>query len=200
MVGEPTWQSERHPVYDRMRFRSESQGEVSMMAKQSGEPRKVRWTVPAVDTSVIEWLDEQENISQSLRLLIRESIQRDGYIDVVYKPVDQLPRRGRPPLESTEQRDDEPSPVRAPQHEESAVDRRPGVRSVQPRPAVTDNSDVDSDSDVEKAAPEPEAQRETAKPEPASAPAEKAEEPEASAAPQPPKQASIDEIMASTRR
>ncbi|MFD9602012.1 hypothetical protein ACFVRD_32980 [Streptomyces sp. NPDC057908] len=157
-----------------------------MMAKQSGEPRKVRWTVPAVDTSVIEWLDEQENISQSLRLLIRESIQRDGYIDVVYKPVDQLPRRGRPPLESTEQRDDE----------ESEVDRRPAVRSVQPRSAVTD----DSDSDVDMAAPESEAQRSTAKPEPDSAPAEKAEEPETSAAPQPPKQASIDEIMASTRR
>ncbi|MFE4332489.1 hypothetical protein ACFRQM_24615 [Streptomyces sp. NPDC056831] len=135
---------------------------------------------------MIEWLDEQENISQSLRLLIRESIQRDGYIDVVYKPVDQLPRRGRPPLESTEQRDDE----------ESEVDRRPAVRSVQPRSAVTD----DSDSDVDMAAPESEAQRSTAKPEPASAPAEKAEEPETSAAPQPPKQASIDEIMASTRR
>ncbi|MCX5103516.1 hypothetical protein [Streptomyces sp. NBC_00439] len=159
-----------------------------MMAKQSGEPRKVRWTVPAVDTSVIEWLDEQENISQSLRLLIRESIQRDGYIDVVYKPVDQLPRRGRPPLESTGQHDDE----------ESEVDRRPAVRSVQPRSAATDDSD--SDSDVDMASPESEAQRSTAKPESASAPAEKAEEPETSAAPQPPKQASIDEIMASTRR
>ncbi|MGW6602860.1 hypothetical protein [Streptomyces sp. NPDC055036] len=166
-----------------MKFKSKLQDEVIMMANQSGDPRKVRWTVPAVDTSVIEWLDKQENISQSLRLLIRESIERDGYIDVYYKPVDQLPRRGRPPLESTEQRDGEPSPTRTPQHEESAVDLRPAVRSVEPPSAVADGGGV-----------------ETAAPEPASAPAKKAEAPGASAPPEPPKQASIDEIMASTRR
>lgn len=63
-------------------------------------PRKVRWTVPAADTSVQEWLDAQENISRSLQVLIRETIQRDGYVDIVNRPVDQLPRRGRPPKES----------------------------------------------------------------------------------------------------
>lgn len=154
------------------------------MASQSGEPRKVRWTVPAVDTSVIEWLDHQENISHSLRLLIRESIQRDGYIDVFYKPVDQLPRRGRPPLEITEQREDD----------EAAGERHPAARPVQsqPQPVVTDQAD----SVVEKTAPE-------AQPEPVPAPVETAEKPAANVpnpAPEPPKQASIDEIMASTRR
>ncbi|MEU3049083.1 hypothetical protein ABZ705_21680 [Streptomyces sp. NPDC006984] len=156
------------------------------MANQPGEPRKVRWTVPAADTSVIEWLDQQENISQSLRLLIRESIQRDGYIDVFYKPVDQLPRRGRPPLESTEQREDD----------EATIDRRPAARPVQPQPQplVADQADAV----VEKTAPAP-----VARPEPVPAPVETAEEPAASAPsspPEPPKQASIDEIMASTRR
>ena len=67
------------------------------MSKQPGESRKVRWTVPAADASVAEWLDVQHNVSLSLRQLIRESIQRDGYIDVAYRPVGQLPRRGRPP-------------------------------------------------------------------------------------------------------
>ncbi|WP_433855171.1 hypothetical protein [Streptomyces kronopolitis] len=152
------------------------------MVNQSGEPRKVRWTVPAADTSVIEWLDQQENISQSLRLLIRESIQRDGYVDVYYKPVDQLPRRGRPPLESTEQHEDD----------EATTDRHPAARPVQPHPVVTDQADAV----VEKTAP-------VAQPEPVPAPVETAEEPAASAPsapPEPPKQASIDEIMASTRR
>ncbi|WP_329142864.1 hypothetical protein OIU91_04320 [Streptomyces sp. NBC_01456] len=156
------------------------------MANQPGEPRKVRWTVPAADTSVIEWLDQQENISQSLRLLIRESIQRDGYIDVFYKPVDQLPRRGRPPLECIEQREDD----------EAVTERRPAVRPVQPQPAVADEAEVDPDAVVEKTAP-------VAQPEPVPAPVETAEEPAASAPsapPEPPKQASIDEIMASTRR
>ncbi|MGW0920635.1 hypothetical protein ACWD3J_16660 [Streptomyces sp. NPDC002755] len=142
--------------------------------------------MPAADTSVIEWLDQQENISQSLRLLIRESIQRDGYIDVFYKPVDQLPRRGRPPLEIIDQHEDD----------EAATDRRPAARPVQPQPqpVVTDQAGAV----VEKTAPAPVAQ-----PEPVPAPVETAEELAASAPsppPEPPKQASIDEIMASTRR
>ncbi|MFG2684145.1 hypothetical protein [Streptomyces sp. NPDC048392] len=155
------------------------------MANQSGEPRKVRWTVPAADTSVIEWLDQQENISQSLRLLIRESIQRDGYVDVYYKPVEQLPRRGRPPLETTEQHEDEATTYRRP----AAMPVQP-----QPQPVVTDQADAV----IEKTAPALVAQ-----PEPVPAPVETAEEPAASAPsspPEPPKQASIDEIMASTRR
>lgn len=159
----------------------EWQGEVSAMANQSGEPRKVRWTVPAADTSVIEWLNEQADISQSIRLLIRESIQRDGYIDIFYKPVDQLPRRGRPPLEITEQREDD----------EATAERRPAARPVQPQPVVTDQAEAV----VETAAPAPVAQ-----PEPVPAPVETAENPVPSPAPEQPKQASIDEIMASTRR
>ncbi|MEV0412400.1 hypothetical protein AB0I68_16730 [Streptomyces sp. NPDC050448] len=154
------------------------------MAKQPSEPRKVRWTVPAADISVIEWLDQQENISQSLRLLIRESIQRDGYVDVYYKPVEQLPRRGRPPLESTEQREDD----------EAVTERRPAAMPVQPQPVVADQAHAV----VEKTAPAP-----VARPEPAPTPVETVEDPAVSApspTPEPPKQASIDEIMASTRR
>ncbi|MFE7114099.1 hypothetical protein ACFU99_01560, partial [Streptomyces sp. NPDC057654] len=117
------------------------------MANQPGEPHKLRWTVPAADTSVIEWLNAQEDKSQSIRLLIRESIQRDGYVDVFYKPVEQLPRRGRPPLESTEQREDDGT----------VAERRPAVMPVQPRPAATGQADAV----VEKTAPEP-----TARPEP----------------------------------
>ncbi|MFJ5071691.1 hypothetical protein ACIQC7_35275 [Kitasatospora sp. NPDC088556] len=154
------------------------------MANQSGEPRKVRWTVPAADTSVIEWLDQQENISQSLRQLIRESIQRDGYIDVFYKPVDQLPRRGRPPLETAEQREDDEA-------DEATAEPRPAVRPVQQQPVVTDRADVV----VEQTAPAP-----VSRPEPAPAPVETAEASAPIPPPEPPKQASIDEIMASTRR
>lgn len=76
-----------------------------MTRKAAEPPRKVRWTVPGADVSVIEWLDAQENVSQSLRLLIRESIQRDGFIDVVYKPVEQLPRKGRPAGSGLDQED-----------------------------------------------------------------------------------------------
>lgn len=64
----------------------------------SAEPRRLRWSIPAADISSNQWLDMQENISRSMQVLIRESIQRDGFIDVVNRPVEQLPRRGRPPM------------------------------------------------------------------------------------------------------
>jgi|GraSoiStandDraft_15_1057317.scaffolds.fasta_scaffold674205_1 hypothetical protein len=74
---------------------------------ESAEPRRLRWSVPAADVSTNEWLDRQENISRSLQLLIRESIQRDGYIDVVNRPIEQLPRRGRPPAAAEADENDE---------------------------------------------------------------------------------------------
>lgn len=70
------------------------------MSSKHPEPRRLRWSVPAADTSTNQWLDAQENISRSLQVLIRETIQRDGYVDIVNRPVEQLPRRGRPPKES----------------------------------------------------------------------------------------------------
>jgi hypothetical protein len=87
-----------------------------MTRKAAVPPRKVRWTVPGVDNSVLEWLDTQDDVSQSLRLLIRESIQRDGYIDVVNRPVEQLPRRGRPPADESPvgQPAQEPRPLEVP--------------------------------------------------------------------------------------
>ena len=68
---------------------------------EAADPRRLRWSVPAADVSVNQWLDLQENISGSLRLLIRESIERDGYIDVVNKPVEQLLRPGQAQARAT---------------------------------------------------------------------------------------------------
>lgn len=64
---------------------------------EKDSPRRLRWSVPRADVSSNDWLDMQEDISVSLRLLIRESIERNGFVDVMNRPVEQLPRRGRPP-------------------------------------------------------------------------------------------------------
>ncbi|WP_424863001.1 hypothetical protein [Streptomyces sp. MMS24-I29] len=90
------------------------------MAKQP-EPRRLRWSVPQADASTNQWLDLQHDISRSLQLLIRESIQRDGYIDVVNRPVEQLPRRGRPPQSGSEPDADE---QRRPLADEHTVEHR----------------------------------------------------------------------------
>ena len=62
--------------------------------------RKVRWTVAAQDESVQKWLDAQGDVSRSLWLVVRDAIQRNGYADYAYSPLEKLPRRGRPPRES----------------------------------------------------------------------------------------------------
>lgn len=66
------------------------------------EPKRIRVNVPQADESVLAWFELQENHSLSVRQLIRESIARDGYTDVVNRPVAQLPKRGRPPGQAGE--------------------------------------------------------------------------------------------------
>lgn len=98
---------------------------------------RLRWSVPRADASVVKWLEAQYNVSQSLRILIRESIQREGYVDLACRPVEQLPRRGRPPgtgedpSSAARARDDRPGPdgeepdegaAQAPQAPEGADD------------------------------------------------------------------------------
>lgn len=65
------------------------------------EQRK-RFTIPPQDESVQRWVSEQINLSTSLRLAIREWIERHGYGDATCLPVAQLPPRGRPPRRLSE--------------------------------------------------------------------------------------------------
>lgn len=76
-------------------------------AAASRKPRRDdhRFTlkVPQVDESVVEWVSAQHDLSQSLRQLIRDEIQRNGFTDTANRPVAQLPRRGRPPAQYAEE-------------------------------------------------------------------------------------------------
>ncbi|WP_457963638.1 hypothetical protein M1E17_19755 [Arthrobacter sp. D1-29] len=58
-------------------------------------PQRFRLSVPAADEAVLAWMDLQDNPSLSVRMLIRESIERLGYVDVINRPVSQLPTRER---------------------------------------------------------------------------------------------------------
>jgi hypothetical protein len=53
--------------------------------------------VPEADESVLAWIGAQSDLSASVRSLIREAIERHGYRDATCYPVQQQPRRGRPP-------------------------------------------------------------------------------------------------------
>jgi hypothetical protein len=60
------------------------------------QPHRFRVSVPVADEAVLTWMGLQDNPSLSVRMLIRESIERLGYVDLVNRPVAQLPKRGRP--------------------------------------------------------------------------------------------------------
>ena len=60
-------------------------------------PHRKTFSIPKADESTLAWCDAQDDASLSLRLLVREEIQKNGYTDTANRPVEQLPRRGRPP-------------------------------------------------------------------------------------------------------
>lgn len=61
------------------------------------QSRRFRVSVPDADESVLAWIGAQSDLSASVRGLIREAIERHGYRDATCYPVQQQPRRGRPP-------------------------------------------------------------------------------------------------------
>lgn len=65
-------------------------------------PKRFRVSVPETDESVLAWIGAQSDLSNSVRALIRESIERNGYRDATCYPVVQQPRRGRPPKNTDE--------------------------------------------------------------------------------------------------
>jgi hypothetical protein len=104
-------------------------------------PKRFRVSVPETDESVLAWIGAQSDLSNSVRALIRESIEKNGYRDATCYPVVQQPRRGRPPkniedeadvttvLEPVAQPDEmvtepvaQPAAVPMPVHEEPAYE------------------------------------------------------------------------------
>lgn len=67
--------------------------------------RRFRVSVPDTDESVLTWIGAQSDLSASVRALIRESIEKNGYRDATCYPVVQQPRRGRPPKNTDEAED-----------------------------------------------------------------------------------------------
>lgn len=68
-------------------------------------PKRFRVSVPETDESVLAWIGAQSDLSNSVRALIRESIEKNGYRDATCYPVVQQPRRGRPPKNTDEAED-----------------------------------------------------------------------------------------------
>lgn len=66
------------------------------MAETTANYKRYRFNVPLADESTIAWCETQVSLSTSLRQLIRAEIERNGYVDAMCVPVQQIPRPGRP--------------------------------------------------------------------------------------------------------
>ena len=66
------------------------------MAERKTDSERFRFTVPAKDADALAWITEQSNLSMSLRMLIRQSIARDGIVDITCKPITPGVSPGRP--------------------------------------------------------------------------------------------------------
>jgi len=65
-------------------------------ARSDDNSERKRITIPQADESAHNWWALQKDPGLSMRLLIRSEIERTGYVDIAFKPVEQLTRRGRP--------------------------------------------------------------------------------------------------------
>ena len=115
-------------------------------------PKRFRVSVPETDESVLAWIGAQSDLSNSVRALIRESIERNGYRDATCYPVVQQPRRGRPPKNVDETAYETvhavaPEPVDEPVHEAPVSAPAPALSPVHDEhsdeaPALSNIEDV----------------------------------------------------------
>lgn len=108
------------------------------------EAKRYRFTVPLADESVLEWCENQANLSFSLRMLVREYIAKHGMTDATCGEVIQAPRRGRPPKEDTESTEITVSDTNVPVKEEAYTEAKPVIQ-----PTVSPSVNTDEDGFVD---------------------------------------------------
>lgn len=103
------------------------------MPRRISTSRRERFSVPFKDVSVCEWIDAQENLSASLRFVIREHIRENrGIIDPLCDPVT-LPRKHRKSLEPTDEMQSYPA-TQLVQHDPGDDDSGDEVIGARPEP------------------------------------------------------------------
>lgn len=60
------------------------------------ERRYIKLGIPLDDVSVLRWLENQHNMSDSVRALIRADVERGGYSDIFCREVTVKGKVGRP--------------------------------------------------------------------------------------------------------
>lgn len=145
--------------------------------------KSVRWSVNLADVSILQWLEAQANVSMSLRTLVLNQIRREGYVDVAFGLIEPANHDTTPRPQTTPQVSSKKSKRRRSTSDKTSA----GVSKTPSEPVPTP-----------PAPPVPESENTSAQPEPKQ-PESKPKQSSASDTAQP-RQMSVDEIMAATRR
>lgn len=108
--------------------------------KKQEAPYRRTVSFPKADESTAAWWEMQENPSISIRMLIRDEIERSGYQDYANRPVFQKPQPGRPPKNRAQQilQSNPPSD----DHEAGEDDAEP-IDATSAEPELPDDDDDD---------------------------------------------------------
>ena len=108
------------------------------------EALRFRFSVPVEDVSVREWVEKQHNLSMSVRQLIKDYIEANGYTDATCQPVSQVRGPGRPRGSVTRMEPDE-APVQTPAEASVApvAAQQEPFRPAPPAQPVRPESDAD---------------------------------------------------------
>lgn len=107
----------------------------------SSGTRHLRWSVPAVDQTVQDWIDAQSDVGTSLRQAIREAVAAHGITDLPNQPVHQQPRRGRPRGSRT--RTPKPTTAPTPAATSGQAPRHPAAPAPMPADLIDEDGRVD---------------------------------------------------------
>lgn len=90
----------------------------------------VKLSVPEDDTTVLEWLAVQVNMSDSIRSLIRDDVQKNGYSDLFCREVIPGAKRGRPTNAELQMRAEQEESVGSVTRNQSVVEKRAVTKPV----------------------------------------------------------------------
>lgn len=109
------------------------------------EALRFRFSVPVEDVSVREWVEKQHNLSMSVRQLIKDYIEANGYTDATCQPVSQIRGPGRPRGSVTRVESDEAA---AQTPAEASMSQPVQAEPFQPVPPVQPQQPPKTDADM----------------------------------------------------
>lgn len=125
---------------------------------EKGSRRYVKLSIPLADETVINWLNNQESMSDSIRMLIRDDVAKNGYGDLFCREVVPGAKRGRPTNAELQARAEQESvsvpvaqaPTVAPTTHTSTRSTQQVVKPVvHPKPVIQGDVGMDDDGNID---------------------------------------------------